>query len=125
MSTQLEVTPVSTEKPKVEVKTSSTLPSANSEFVIDRDELLNLRDLGLLTTEVYLYFATKLDYGNKANPSIELAYYAERWSTERKPLTAIDVQISLGKLAKKGFFGLQTKQLSLTFQEPDTNPKEN
>lgn len=111
-------------KPKVEVITSSTLPSANAEFVIDRDELINLRQLGLLNTETYLYFATKLDYGNKANPKIDLDNFSDRWSTARKPLSAADIQISLGKLTKKGFFGLETKQLSLTFQEPDIAPED-
>jgi len=49
-------------------------------YSLDREELLRIRDLKLLTSDRdYIFFALQIDYSGKLNPTIDVNAFCERW----------------------------------------------
>lgn len=97
--------------------TKIEIPTGNGQILIDREELLRLRDLGLLSSNKdYLYMALEIDYP-RARKNIDTELLAERWSTEKHWLTVADVLIAIGNLAKKGLLDTP-KQMEINFLDP-------
>lgn len=58
--------------------TSMTQTTSNS-YPLDRDELLRIREMKLLTSDRdYLFFALQIDYPGKLTPTIEVDAFCER-----------------------------------------------
>ncbi|MBD1821573.1 hypothetical protein H6F51_03495 [Cyanobacteria bacterium FACHB-DQ100] len=77
-----------------------------ANYLVDRDELLRIRSLRLLTSgRDYVFFALQVDYQGKLNPEIDVAAfcapegisYAARWELDEG-----DLYKALGDLRKKG-----------------------
>lgn len=69
-----------------------------SGYSLDRDELLRIRALKLLTSDRdYMFFALQLDFPGKLNPQIDVNSFCERWELDEG-----DLYRALGELRKKG-----------------------
>lgn len=78
-------------------------------YLLDRDELLRIRDLKLLTSgRDYVFFALQIDYPDKLNPAIDVIAFCERWDLDEG-----DLYKSLGELRKKGIVVSISSQLNL------------
>lgn len=83
--------------------------SPSDSYVLDRDELLRIRNLKLLTSgRDYVFFALQIDYPGKLNPAIDVADFCNRWE-----LTDGDLYKALGDLRKKGIVVSISSQLNL------------
>ncbi|MBD1847840.1 hypothetical protein H6F89_31555 [Cyanobacteria bacterium FACHB-63] len=80
--------------------------AATASYSLDRDELLWIRSLKLLTSNRdYVFFALQVDYPGKLNPAISVAAFcapegishAARWELDEG-----DLYKALGELWKKG-----------------------
>lgn len=90
--------------------TTSTQASPN--YLIDREELLRIREMKLLTSDRdYLFFALQIDYPGKLNPTIEVGSFCDRWE-----LGDGDFYKALGELRKKGIVVSIASRLDLQFQ---------
>lgn len=86
--------------------------SASSSYQLDREELLRIRQMKLLTSDRdYLFFALQIDYPGKLNPTIEVSAFCDRWE-----LSDGDFYKALGELRKKSIVVSITNQLDLQFQ---------
>ncbi len=86
--------------------------STSASYSIDRDELLRIRQMKILTSDRdYLFFALQIDYPNKLNPTIEVSSFCERWV-----LSDGDFYKALGDLRKKGIVVSIANRLDLEFQ---------
>jgi hypothetical protein len=86
--------------------------SASSSYALDRDELLRLRRLRLLTNDRdYVFFALQIDYPNKLHPKIEITAFCERWE-----LSDGNLYKALGELRQKGIIVSIASHLDLEFQ---------
>ncbi len=82
-------------------------------YILDRDELLQIRQRKLLTSDRdYLYFALQIDYPGKLNPVIDVEAFCERWE-----LSIGNFYKSLGDLKNRGVVEAITNQLNLRIQE--------
>lgn len=90
--------------------TASTAESAN--YLLDRKELLLIRDMKLLTSHRdYLFFALQIDYPGKPNPTIDVDVFCKRWQ-----LNHGDFYKALGELQNKGIVVSIASRLDLKFQ---------
>ena len=88
-----------------------TLPTS-ANYLIDREELLRIRQLKLLTSDRdYVFFALQIDYPSKLNPTIEVSAFCERWELDDG-----DFYKALGELRKKGIVVSIANSLNLQFQ---------
>lgn len=86
--------------------------SASSSYQLDREELLRIRQMKLLTSDRdYLFFALQIDYPGKLNPTIEVSAFCDRWE-----LSDGDFYKALGELRKKSIVVSIANQLDLQFQ---------
>jgi hypothetical protein len=86
--------------------------STSASYAIDRDELLRIRQMKILTSDRdYLFFALQIDYPDKLNPTIEVGSFCERWV-----LSDGDFYKALGELRKKGIVVSIANRLDLQFQ---------
>lgn len=86
--------------------------TTSNSYPLDRDELLRIRDIKLLTSDRdYLFFALQIDYPGKLNPTIEVDAFCERWE-----LSDGDFYKALGELRKKGIVVSIANRLDLQFQ---------
>lgn len=84
-------------------------PAAAPSYLIDRDELLRIRNLRLLTNDRdYVFFALQVDYPGKLNPEIDVAAFCDRWELDEG-----DLYKALGDLRKKGIVVSISNQLNL------------
>ncbi|MBD2156746.1 hypothetical protein [Leptolyngbya sp. FACHB-16] len=86
-----------------------------AEYILDRDELLQIRQRKLLTSDRdYLYFALQIDYPGKLNPTINVESFCERWE-----LSSGSFYKALGDLKNKGVVEAIFSELSLQMQVPE------
>jgi hypothetical protein len=84
-------------------------------YILDRDELLQIRQRKLLTSDRdYLYFALQIDYPGKLNPTINVESFCERWE-----LSSGSFYKALGDLRNKGVVEAIFSELSLQMQVPE------
>ena len=84
----------------------------STHYLIDREELLRIRQLKLLTSDRdYVFFALQIDYPGKLNPTIEVSAFCERWELDDG-----DFYKALGELRKKGIVVSIANSLNLQFQ---------
>lgn len=82
---------------------------AATSYPVDRDELLRIRSLKLLTSaRDYVFFALQVDYPGKLNPAINVAAFCDRWELDEG-----DLYKALGELRKKGIVVSISSQLNL------------
>ena len=80
-------------------------------YCLDREELLRIRELKLLTSDRdYLFFALQIDYPGKLNPKIDVTSFCDRWE-----LSDGDLYKALGDLRNKGIVVSIAHQLNLQF----------
>lgn len=80
-------------------------------YCLDRDELLRIRDLKLLTSDRdYVFFALQIDYPGKLAPSLDVAAFCERWNMGEGNLYK-----ALGELQNKGIVVSIANRLDLKF----------
>lgn len=81
--------------------------SKKMQFVIDRDELLNLREMKLISASLYVFLAIKLTYESR-HPSIDIPSFCAHWDIEESEL-----QSAIAQLHKKKVLEPQIQQLTL------------
>ena len=85
--------------------------STSADYQIDREELLRIRQMKLLTSDRdYVFFALQIDYPAKRNPTIEVSAFCERWE-----LSDGNFYKALGELRKKGIVVSIANRLDLQF----------
>lgn len=78
-------------------------------YSLNREELLRIRDLKLLTSDRdYVFFALQLDFPGKLNPKINVNAFCDRWELDEG-----DLYKALGELRKKGIVVAIATQISL------------
>ncbi|PSB14765.1 hypothetical protein C7B61_20775 [filamentous cyanobacterium CCP1] len=83
-----------------------------ASYLIDRDELLRIRAMKLLTSDRdYLFFALQIDYPGKLNPTVDVSSFCERWD-----LSDGNFYKALGELRNKGIVVSIANRLDLQFQ---------
>jgi len=82
-------------------------PESDMEYLIDRDELLRLKEMKLIQTTFYIYLALKLTYSH-SQPSVDIPSFAEQWE-----VTESELAIALAQLQKKGALQPVARQLKL------------
>ena len=86
--------------------------STSASYSIDRDELLRIRQMKLLTSDRdYLFLALQIDYPGKLSPTIEVSTFCERWE-----LSDGNFYKALGELRNKGIVVSIANRLDLQFQ---------
>jgi hypothetical protein len=79
----------------------------NAKFTLDREELMRLESMGIITGKAYIYLALKLTY-NTLNISMDTESFCEEWQ-----ITESDLAIALGQLQKKGALAPVARHLEL------------
>lgn len=80
-----------------------------SLYTLDREELLRIRNLKLLTSDRdYIFFALQLDFPAQPNPKIDVNAFCDRWQLDEG-----DLYKALGELRKKGVVVSIASQISL------------
>lgn len=78
-------------------------------YGVDREELLRIRNLKLLTSDRdYVFFALQLDFRGESNPEIDVSAFCDRWGLDEG-----DLYKALGELHKKGIVVAIASQISL------------
>ena len=86
--------------------------SEPTSYPLDREELLRIREMKLLTSDRdYVFFALQIDYPGKLSPTIDVGYFCDRWD-----LSDGDFYKALGELRKKGIVVSIANRLDLQFQ---------
>lgn len=84
-------------------------PASKDGYLLDREELLRVRTLKLLTSDRdYIFFALQIDYPGKLSPTIDVAAFCDRWE-----IGDGDLYKALGELRKKGIVVSISNQLNL------------
>ncbi|MCY6494593.1 hypothetical protein [Leptolyngbya sp. GGD] len=84
-------------------------PAPTVTYLLDRDELLRIRNLKLLTSgRDYVFFALQIDYPGKLTPAIDVVAFCDRWELDEG-----DLYKALGELRKKGIVVSISSQLNL------------
>jgi hypothetical protein len=92
--------------------THSVSAVAVTDYRLDREELLRVRQLKLLTSDRdYVFFALQIDFPSQINPTLDIALFCERWD-----LTDGNLYKALGDLRNKGIVVSIASQLNLQFQ---------
>ncbi|MBD1847873.1 hypothetical protein H6F89_31735 [Cyanobacteria bacterium FACHB-63] len=85
---------------------------SSSSYALDREELLRIRSIKLLTSDRdYVFFALQIDYAGKLNPSIDVSAFCERWE-----LNEGNLYKALGELRNKGIVVSIASHIDLHFQ---------
>jgi len=87
--------------------------STSASYSIDRDELLRIRQMKLLTSDRdYLFLAAlQVDYPGKLSPTRSVSIFCERWE-----LSDGNFYKALGELRNKGIVVSIANRLDLQFQ---------
>ncbi len=94
--------------PTMEVVADVSIPHTKSrEYLIDRNELIRLREDGLIQSKLYVYLAIKLSY-DTSEPSIDIPSFCEQWGLKESEFTT-----ALAQLQKKGALQPVARQLTL------------
>lgn len=95
-------------------------PSPQPTILLDRDELLARREKGLLSNNLdYLSLVLELEYPGRMTAQINPKVIAERWTTQKKPISSADVMIALSRLVKKGHLEIPHCQFGVVMVEPE------
>lgn len=87
--------------------------AAEVGYLVDRKELLNLRERRLLTSDQdYVFFALQIDFPGKLNPTVNVAAFCERWD-----LSIGGLYKALGNLKNKGVIVAIGDRLDLKMQQ--------
>lgn len=90
----------------------STSVSSSAGYLLDREELIRIRSLKLLTSDRdYVFFALQIDFPGKLTPSINVEAFCDRWE-----LSDGNLYKALGELRNKGIVVSIASQLNLEFQ---------
>ncbi|MBO3463073.1 hypothetical protein G7B40_041470 [Aetokthonos hydrillicola Thurmond2011] len=76
--------------------TSTSIPDAKKELVLDASEIKRLKRIKLLSIQQYFYFALLASY-KQANPSVDREWFCEEWG-----ILEDDFDLLLAQLEKKG-----------------------
>ncbi len=82
-------------------------PPSTMQYLIDRDELLRLREEKMIPDRFYVYLAIKLSYSS-SNPSIDIPSFCEQWN-----LSEVQLATAIAQLHKKGALQPVARQLQL------------
>ncbi|MBD2078342.1 hypothetical protein [Leptolyngbya sp. FACHB-17] len=83
--------------------------AAAVSYLLDRDELLRIRGLKLVTSDRdYVFFALQIDYPGKLTPAIDVLAFCDRWELDEG-----DLYKALGDLRKKGIVVSISSRLNL------------
>jgi hypothetical protein len=64
----------------LQVMTQHKSESSTAGYRLDREELIRIRNLRLLTSDRdYVFFALQIDFPGKLNPSVEVEAFCQRW----------------------------------------------
>lgn len=86
--------------------------SSPAGYLLDREELIRIRSLKLLTSDRdYVFFALQIDFPGKLNPSVDVEAFCKRWE-----LSDGNLYKALGELRNKGIVVSIGSQLNLEFQ---------
>jgi len=92
----------------MEVVASVSIPHTKlREYLIDRDELIRLREDGLIQSKLYVYLAIKLSY-DTSEPSIDIPSFCEQWELKEEEFST-----ALAQLQKKKVLQPVARQLTL------------
>ncbi len=86
---------------------NSTADSKSREYLINRDELLHLRELGLIQPKLFVYLAIKLSYEH-SEPSIDIPLFCQRWELKEEEFST-----AIAQLQKKKVLQPVARQLTL------------
>lgn len=81
--------------------------SSQGQYLIDRDELMRLKEEGLIQSKLYVYLALKLTYAH-SDPSIDIPWFCEQWD-----LKETDFSAAIAQLQKKGALQPVARQFQL------------
>ncbi|HEY9696125.1 MAG TPA: hypothetical protein V6D10_02605 [Trichocoleus sp.] len=85
------------------------IPPPAPGYSLDREELIRVRTLKLLTSNRdYVFFALQIDYPGKLNPAINVTAFCDRWELDEGNLYK-----ALGDLRNKGVVVSISSQLNL------------
>lgn len=94
--------------PEMEVVGDHEISDSNPrQYVIDRNELLQLRESGLIQSKLYVLLAIKLSYDTQ-EPSIDIPWFCQQWDLKEAEFTT-----ALAQLQKKGALQPVARQLTL------------
>lgn len=82
-------------------------PPHAMQYLIDREELLRLREEKMIPDRFYVYLAIKLSYSS-SNPSIDIPSFCEQWD-----LSEVQLATAIAQLHKKGALQPVARQLQL------------
>lgn len=86
--------------------------TSSASYSLDREELLRMRNIRLLTSDRdYVFFALQIDYPGRLNPSIDVSAFCARWE-----LNEGNLYKAIGELQNKGIVISISSQLDLQFQ---------
>ncbi len=89
------------------VADNSITDSKLQQYVIDREELLHLRESGMIQPKLFVYLAIKLSYDH-LEPSIDISAFCERWGLKESEFST-----ALAQLQKKKVLQPVARQLTL------------
>ncbi len=88
------------------------VPTSTPSYLLDREELIRIRSLKLLTSDRdYVFLALQIDFPDKLKPSIEVEAFCDRWD-----LSDGNLYKALGELRNKGIVISLASRLNLEFQ---------
>ena len=86
--------------------------SSMAGYLLDREELIRIRNLRLLTSDRdYVLFALQVDFPGELNPSVEVEAFCQRWE-----LSDGNLYKALGELRNKDIVVSISSQLNLELQ---------
>lgn len=86
-----------------------SIPNSESkmEYLIDREELLRLKEEKLIAPKLYVYIALKLSY-TQSNPSVDIESFCESWE-----ISETEFATAIAQLQKKKALQPVARQLQL------------
>ncbi|GAC1457974.1 MAG: hypothetical protein NVSMB70_02170 [Chamaesiphon sp.] len=100
---------ISTEQAKQTLNTLNSIPNNGNSYELDRDELIRLRDIGLMPMKLFVFLAIKMSFGD--SPSINIETFCEDWEIENEA----DFHAAIAQLHKKRLLEPVARQLKLQF----------
>jgi len=94
---------------EVEVITeiSEQNPKPQRQYLIDREELLRLKEEKLIQDKLFVYLAIKLSY-DSLEPSINIPWFCNQWDLKEEAFST-----AIAQLHKKGALQPVARQLTL------------
>jgi len=86
---------------------SSPSPNPQRQYLIDRDELLRLKEEKLIQDKLFVYLALKLSY-DRSELSIDIPWFCDQWDLKEEVFAT-----AIAQLHKKGALQPVARQLTL------------